>query len=63
MHTITLDNDKGFAEYINVANKLNVKTYFTRTYTSQDKGTVENRNGVIRMFFPQKTDFNVVTRA
>lgn len=43
MHTIKFDDDKGFADHMVVANTLNVNTYFTRPYTSQDKGTVENR--------------------
>ncbi len=29
--------------------------------TSQDKGTVENRIGVIRRFYPKKTDIRFVT--
>jgi IS30 family transposase len=41
MHTVTFDNDKGFANHMDLANNLNVKTYFIRPYTSQDKGTVE----------------------
>ena len=61
MHTITFDNDKGFADHMSVANALNVKTYFTRPYTSQDKGTVENRIGQLRRFFPKKTDLSMVT--
>ena len=59
--TITFDNDKAFANHLQIAKQLNAKTFFTRPYTSQDKGTVENRIGVIRMFFPKKTDFNEVT--
>ena len=39
----------------------NLKTYFTTPYTSQEKGTVENRIGVIRRFFPKKTDLRNVT--
>jgi IS30 family transposase len=61
MHTITFDNDKGFADHMKVAEVLNVTTYFTRPYTSQDKGTVENRIGQIRRFFPKKTDLSLVT--
>ncbi|MGB4818446.1 MAG: IS30 family transposase, partial [Saprospiraceae bacterium] len=38
-----------------------VSTYFTRPYTSQDKGTVENRIGVIRRYFPKKTNLIFVT--
>ena len=37
------------------------KTYFTRPYTSQDKGTVENRIGVIRRFFRKKIDLREVS--
>ena len=61
MHTITFDNDKGFADHIDVAKTLNVKTFFTRPYTSQDKGTVENRIGQLRRFFPKKTDLSMLT--
>jgi len=61
MHTVTFDNDLGFANHTEVAEALNVDTYFTRPYTSQDKGTVENRIGQIRRFFPKKTDLSMVT--
>ncbi|MFN3298769.1 MAG: IS30 family transposase [Sediminibacterium sp.] len=61
MHTVTFDNDLGFANHSEVAEALNVDTYFTRPYTSQDKGTVENRIGQIRRFFPKKTDLRMLT--
>jgi len=61
--TITFDNDQAFSMHEIIAKKLNAKVYFTRPYTSQDKGTVENRNGIIRMFFPKKTDFNAISKA
>nr|WP_156950102.1 hypothetical protein [Maribacter antarcticus] len=38
-----------------------MKIYFTRPYTSQDKGTVENRIGVVRRFFPKKIDLREVS--
>jgi len=60
IHTLTFDNDLAFAEHQEIARLLNVKTYFTRPYTSQDKGTVENRIGVIRRFFPKGTDMTKV---
>lgn len=63
LKTITFDNDQAFRYHELIAKELKVKTYFTRPYTSQDKGTVENRNGVIRMFFPKKTDFNQISKA
>ncbi len=58
--TMTFDNDQAFSQHEKIAKALKIKTYFTRPYTSQDKGTIENRNGVIRLFFPKKTDFNNV---
>jgi transposase, IS30 family len=60
LKTMTFDNDQAFAQHEKIASELNIKTYFTRPYTSQDKGTIENRNGVIRQFFPKKTDFNLI---
>jgi len=59
--TITFDNGKEFAQHQKIGTLLNAKTYFTRPYTSQDKGTVENRIGVIRRFFPKKTDLRKVS--
>jgi len=61
--TITFDNDQAFSLHHEIADELGVKTYFTRPYTSQDKGSIENRNGVIRRFYPKKTEFkNVSTK-
>lgn len=60
VHSLTFDNDLAFAQHEEIAKMLNVKTYFTRPYTSQDKGTVENRIGVIRRFFPKGTDISKV---
>lgn len=59
--TLTLDNDKGFANHVSIGNKLDADVYFTRPYTSQDKGTVENRIGIIRQFFPKGTDLRDIS--
>jgi IS30 family transposase len=60
--TITFDNGKEFAGHKEIAEKFNLKTYFTTPYTSQEKGTVENRIGVIRRFFPKKTDLRNISK-
>jgi IS30 family transposase len=57
--TVTLDNDQSFARHYQLA-KLGIKTFFTHPYSSQEKGSVENKIGIIRMFFPKKTDFKLV---
>jgi IS30 family transposase len=61
VHTLTFDNDKAFACHLDIATKMNLKAFFTRPYTSQDKGTVENRIGVLRRFLPKKTNLTFVT--
>ena len=63
LKTMTFDNDQAFGLHHEIAKELNIKTFFTRPYTSQDKGSVENRNGVIRRFYPKKTDFTEVTHS
>lgn len=60
IQTITFDNDKAFSCHEQIATENRANSYFTRPYTGQDKGTVENRIGVIRRFFPKKTDLTFV---
>jgi transposase, IS30 family len=50
-----------FALHHEIQEKYSIKTYFTRPYTSQDKGTVENRIGLIRAFLHKKTDLNLIS--
>lgn len=58
--TLTLDNDQSFAMHYRL-HGLGIETFFTHPYSSQEKGSVENRIGIIRMFFPKKTNFREVT--
>lgn len=59
--TCTFDNDMAFALHHEIRDKYGIKTFFTRPYTSQDKGTVENRIGLIRAFLPKGTDLNEIS--
>ena len=36
--------------------------YFTHPYISQERGTNENTNGLLRQFVPKETDFNTVSQ-
>jgi IS30 family transposase len=47
IHTITFDNGKEFAYHEQIAKKLGVKTYFADPYSSWQRGTNENSNGLI----------------
>lgn len=59
--TITYDNGKENAEHEKVNEVLNVQFCFCQPYHSREKGTVENTIGLIRRYFPKKTDFAKVT--
>lgn len=59
--SITYDNGCEFSMHEEINKKLNTKSYFARPYCSNDKGTVENINGLIRRFFPKGTNFATIT--
>jgi transposase, IS30 family len=59
--TLTYDNDISFYHHQKINKELGTKSFFTRPFTSQDKGSVENRIGIIRRFFPKRTDFTKVS--
>jgi IS30 family transposase len=60
IHTITFDNDKSFSCHQAVSRVLGIDAYFSRPYTSQDKGTVENRIGFIRRLISKRADINKI---
>ena len=57
----TYDNGSEFSGHKEVNNVINMASYFCEPYHSWEKGTVENRNGVIRYYFPKGTDFSKIT--
>ena len=59
----TLTRDRGTENlgYRELEEKLNISCYFARAYCSQDRGSNENTNGLIRRFFPKKTDFSKIS--
>ena len=59
--TITNDNGIEFGKYEDLEKKLSVPIYYCHAYTSWERGTVENTNGLIRHFFPKKTNFNKIS--
>jgi len=58
VHTITGDNGKEFAEHVRVAETLKANFYFAHPYSAWERGTNENTNGLVRQYFPKKTDFS-----
>ena len=59
--TLTFDNGSEFFHHEKIAKALNAKTYFAHPYSSCERGVNENTNGLLRQFFPKKTDFRLVT--
>ncbi|WP_020405034.1 IS30 family transposase [Hahella ganghwensis] len=59
--TITSDNGSEFAQHQDIAKSLKARFYFADPYSAWQRGTNENLNGLIRQYFPKKTDFRHVT--
>jgi IS30 family transposase len=59
--SVTFDNGKEFAEHRQLARTLNLETYFATPYRSWQRGTNENTNGLLRQFFPKRTDFSRIS--
>ena len=59
--TMTVDNGSEFAGHQKITSKLGVDVYFAHPYHSWERGLSENTNGLIRQYFPKKTDFREVS--
>ena len=60
-HTITSDNGREFANHQEIASKLHVAFYFAHPYSAWERGLNENTNGLVRQYFPKKSDFSKIT--
>jgi IS30 family transposase len=54
--SITNDRGQEFSDHERCAKKMKVKIYFCDPYSSYQRGTNENRIGILRQYFPKKTD-------
>ena len=59
--TITADNGKEFAYHEEVTKALNSPVYFADPYSSWQRGLNENTNGLLRQYWPKKTDFKLLS--
>ena len=58
LKTLTFDNGKEFAAFKQLEQALGLKVYFAKPYHSWERGTNENRNGIVRMVLPKGRSFD-----
>jgi len=61
LKTITFDNGKEFAGHEEVAFALDADCYFAHPYSSWERGTNENTNGLIRQYLPKNRNLKNVS--
>jgi IS30 family transposase len=59
--TITSDNGREFAQHQAVAARLCADFYFAHPYSSWERGINENTNGLVRQYFPKKSEFSQIS--
>ena len=59
--TITYDNGCEFVKHEDVNAKIGCESYFCTPYHSWERGLNEHTNGLVRQFFPKKTNLKLVT--
>lgn len=58
--TMTFDNGPENKNWKDIERKVGTKCFFAHPYCSGERGTNENTNGLIRDYFPKKTDFDMI---
>jgi len=60
--TLTHDNGLEMAKHKLFTKHTDIEVFFCHPYSSWERGTNENTNGLIRDFWPKKTDFSKLSR-
>ena len=55
--TITTDNGCEFAAHLDITKALGATVYFTDSYSSWQKGAIENMNKLVRQYIPKSANF------
>lgn len=59
--TLTRDRGTENTGYETIEKELSMDCFFAHAYCSQERGSNENANGLLRRYFPKKTDFAKIT--
>lgn len=61
-HTLTYDNGSTFAEHELTEKEIRTTIFFANPYHSWERGSNENANGLLRQFFPKKSEFAMISQ-
>jgi IS30 family transposase len=56
--SLTIDNDLSFQKHEALSELLGADIFFCHSYSSHEKGTIENRNKAIRRYIPKRSDLS-----
>jgi len=60
-HTLTADNGSENQAWQVIEHELGIDCFFAHSYRSCERGANENANGLLREYFPKKTDFTLIS--
>ena len=59
-YTITYARGNEFADYERPVKRGKAKVFFADAYHSWERGSSENFNGLVRQYFPKRSDFKLI---
>ncbi len=59
--TQTFDNGREFSGHESISRRLRLAVFFAEPYSSWQRGTNENTNGLLRQYLPKSRDFGTLT--
>ena len=59
--SLTVDNGTEFAMHESITHRLKLPIYFAHPYSSYERGSNKNGNGLVRQFYPKGTDFRKIS--